>query len=469
MAHVKVPHSFFIKSRRDYSDWRWALIREFVQNSYDAGATRIEFYVQEVDSTTMLSVTDNGCGMTLDVMENALLCMGGSQKQDQSVGGFGVAKQLLYFANLSYSIHSGNTVIKGAGGTYQTEISGINVRGTRSLISIGACDFTAKLMGVYITRYAANCYFERPVEITLNGKPLEQDSIEYDDEVDTELGTLWFRDNGSGRNQIIVTLHGLPMFIYHSSNSSNNGVDASLCLTGDYTQFTSNRDSLVQDKWAALNDLVHQLITERSALRLGGSDLTITLNPSNTDSGAKATSGLPDASEVVMFRKQQDDALNDQYKILDKILNQVDTSGYPEDFVIRLSNVTSRRSSGAAHNNGTVSAREVVAYLKTQKAAKLAHWWVEWVQSILGLPSMTRNQKVNFGFLIGTPGVDGCCARSGADTFTIYMNPHNLGDDWMDEDAIDLAIHEVAHIKYPEHTEEFCSFTDLLRKEWRRS
>ena len=42
---VQVPHSYFQKAKSEYSDWRWAMIREFIQNAYDAQATTIDFRV----------------------------------------------------------------------------------------------------------------------------------------------------------------------------------------------------------------------------------------------------------------------------------------------------------------------------------------------------------------------------------------------------------------------------------------
>ena len=40
--YVQVPHSYFQKAKAEYSDWRWAMIREFIQNSYDAQASNID-------------------------------------------------------------------------------------------------------------------------------------------------------------------------------------------------------------------------------------------------------------------------------------------------------------------------------------------------------------------------------------------------------------------------------------------
>lgn len=40
---VQMPHSYFQTAKSEYSDWRWTMIREFIQNAYDAQATTIDF------------------------------------------------------------------------------------------------------------------------------------------------------------------------------------------------------------------------------------------------------------------------------------------------------------------------------------------------------------------------------------------------------------------------------------------
>lgn len=39
---VQVSHSYFQSAKSEYSDWRWAMIREFIQNAYDAQARTID-------------------------------------------------------------------------------------------------------------------------------------------------------------------------------------------------------------------------------------------------------------------------------------------------------------------------------------------------------------------------------------------------------------------------------------------
>jgi 3-isopropylmalate dehydratase small subunit len=62
--YVTLPQSFFAKAKREYQDWRQAFFREVLQNSIDAGATDICFNIrQHSDTSAVITVTDNGCGM----------------------------------------------------------------------------------------------------------------------------------------------------------------------------------------------------------------------------------------------------------------------------------------------------------------------------------------------------------------------------------------------------------------------
>jgi hypothetical protein len=70
-----------------------AFVRELIQNGIDAGATAIEVTVERSsDGIASVRVADDGCGMTLDVMENALLVLFRSTKDNDAskIGKYGV-------------------------------------------------------------------------------------------------------------------------------------------------------------------------------------------------------------------------------------------------------------------------------------------------------------------------------------------------------------------------------------------
>src|SRR6187431_3089345 len=60
-----------------------AFVRELVQNGIDAGAGAIEVMVdRSSDGIASVRVSDDGCGMTLDIIEQALLVLFRSTKDE---------------------------------------------------------------------------------------------------------------------------------------------------------------------------------------------------------------------------------------------------------------------------------------------------------------------------------------------------------------------------------------------------
>ena len=111
LLQVSIPASHFSKSvKRFYGDPDTAIIREVVQNSVDAGATEIRITVTEVGT---LRVTDNGRGMTEQVVRDGLLTYSGSVKDAGAVGGFGVAKEIILFQHEFYCIRTGTIQVDG--------------------------------------------------------------------------------------------------------------------------------------------------------------------------------------------------------------------------------------------------------------------------------------------------------------------------------------------------------------------
>ena len=78
-----ISKDFFRKERSFYSDWHEAFFRELIQNSVDAGASNIDIDIVEDEAVsvfnqpkpssglaTRITVTDDGSGMSLDVLDN---------------------------------------------------------------------------------------------------------------------------------------------------------------------------------------------------------------------------------------------------------------------------------------------------------------------------------------------------------------------------------------------------------------
>ena len=113
MPQIRVPKTFFIKERKQaYGDWRLAFWRELLQNSVDAGATRIDADLETLHlphphaGKLAVTFTDNGPGMSREVLEGVYMALGETTKSDGSVGGFGRARILACFSQEHWQLRS---------------------------------------------------------------------------------------------------------------------------------------------------------------------------------------------------------------------------------------------------------------------------------------------------------------------------------------------------------------------------
>ncbi len=178
---VQVPHSYFQKAKAEYADWRWAMIREFIQNSYDARAANIDFRLVGNEAGRLdLYVDDDGVGMDEDTLLKVLLCMGGTRKLDGAIGGKGWAKAILFFAHHGYTIRTGNLCVEGCGGEYRLSVESAHVPGTSIKVELDDEAVSLDAWRERIRNYVAACFMEyatgRAVTIRLDGQALPQNN-----------------------------------------------------------------------------------------------------------------------------------------------------------------------------------------------------------------------------------------------------------------------------------------------------
>ena len=120
MPHARIDASFFRKERNQaYRNWKVAIWRELIQNSVDAGCTRMDITITPTDGGFTLRFADNGPGMTRDVLNNVYFSVGATTKTDGNyVGGMGRARMLTCFSMEKWSIWSQDYVVTGSGGDY---------------------------------------------------------------------------------------------------------------------------------------------------------------------------------------------------------------------------------------------------------------------------------------------------------------------------------------------------------------
>lgn len=111
---IEVPNDYFARTAaREYADDAGlAVVREFVQNACDAGATEVSLTFAP---DGIVICRDNGKGCDADKLRTKVLRPLESAKDgDNAVGGFGKAKELLYFSNPSWSIQTRDVYVEGS-------------------------------------------------------------------------------------------------------------------------------------------------------------------------------------------------------------------------------------------------------------------------------------------------------------------------------------------------------------------
>lgn len=272
---VTIGPEFFAKSFNDYRDQFWAFAREILQNSLDCGSTRIEVRLQEildppdgVRDRTVVVVTNNGTPMTREILVDKLLSLGSSGKdfRDGSVGGFGKAKEILYFAHESYTIDSGDWKLSGSGAGYDIEPRSACLLGTRSAV-------TWKGLQADALRNAFRRFIElcgrRGCEFVLDGESLRPTIGKFQcDRPLVHEGEQWAHlgDQKFEGHLLVVRVAGLPMFHEHTNYKRTLVLE----LQGDSgKRLTANRDSLKYPHSTHLSELLTQLtVDRRSALTL---------------------------------------------------------------------------------------------------------------------------------------------------------------------------------------------------------
>lgn len=266
--HITIGPEFFVKARNDYDNWKWALVREFFQNSIDCGSETITVETHnslgdagsiDLYGSTTVKVTNDGDPMTEGILTDKLLALGGSGKNfEGTTGGFGKAKELLYFCHESYTIRSGEIRVDGSGASYD-QTTDAYVDGTSSEIVIKGHHKSeiddAILLFISVAQWSGT--------FVINGVTMKADLRKGTPRRDLGFGKVY--TNKQFTYRMIVRINGVPMFI------TRTGFDRCVIveLKGASDEvLTSNRDGLVSPFRNELSDFITELsVDKRSALK----------------------------------------------------------------------------------------------------------------------------------------------------------------------------------------------------------
>lgn len=505
-AQVKLSHEAFIKARNEYANWRLAWIREILQNSYDAlqtvdGDDRGIIWIKREGA--VIEVLDNGPGMDRDTLLNVLLALGGSNKTatGKQTGGFGYAKTLLYFANQRYSIHTGNYLVEGCGPDYTFSDASDWQQGVRSRVEFEDEGTAARVMRE-LPAFQQNFDPQGGVKVYVDGVELECGQLTglMDTQIDSEFGPISYvalkegHELFSHSHQLWVRINGLPMF-HLSKFTAERELEIRAVLDLDTAKYpvletlTANRDALRSEHQSHLHRLFNRLVHEHVTMSLG-TPFNMLLNYRSFD--------LPTVDgEVAEYASSGKRNMGESTATLPQEEAEtisLPTRRYPYNFEI-ISHYANRSRDGIKALN----------FLNTKRAQVLAHTWHEVVKHVLscevacnyvsqymveddtGRPvSDDWYDNERYGeFRVVGPNVSGAYTyrpgfifhdnieainsrRDNDGVTVIAMNPQKLPSDWMTEDLVDLACHEVAHCLYSDHDVNFINFEFELRRSVRR-
>jgi hypothetical protein len=276
MNQVTFAPSFLSdKVKMDYADHKTALVREFLQNSVDAGASKVEFQFDAENRT--LTVTDNGCGMNPAIMENALFKIGGTHKNGPSVGGFGSAKMILYFQHESFEIETFKDgegwYVDGQGSSYSeyVEIVPKMDHGTIAKIKFSDSwahntDYNGTVYDTYynfeydVKRFLTYCNV--PADVYWNGELINQKAQGI---LVRELDwcNIYSRQE-DGANHLHVRIKGIKMFETWMSNL-NQFITVELTSESSLNILTTNRDSLKYQYQKELDAIIEELSVDKNS------------------------------------------------------------------------------------------------------------------------------------------------------------------------------------------------------------
>lgn len=219
VPQITIGASYFRTTVRKESSypliWRW--VKETLQNSYDAGATK--FIVNLYKDERSAEVIDNGSGMDEDTLLDVFLSVGGSKKEPddddygyQSIGGFGDAKKIVCFCWDRWEIHTLDNYLNN-------ELIGVKLEkkneidGTRIKVWMDS-EFEPEYVYEYLSLCQLNINIE--VNVLVDNVVVKSTRVEKlrRNKLINDLGFAKLYVNKSRPSEkMIVRLNGLALFV----------------------------------------------------------------------------------------------------------------------------------------------------------------------------------------------------------------------------------------------------------------
>jgi len=465
---VRIPSDYF-KSipRKEYSNYKSALAREFVQNSDDAFAKNIRFTLDPESRT--LRVVDDGVGMDEDTLVNRLLVLGGSKKGEGAVGGFGKAKELLFLAHKSFTIRTGNLRYTGQGLDGTLEVTEEFTVGTDITIELYEDEDIASLRYYMEEQLKKN---ETRAKVYFNGTLISgTEKLEFIKDLTDESGEVFakmYLNRNTTSNSALIRVRGICMFPHYLNDEEMPQVIFEL-EGSSLDKLTANRDGMSWSVLKSFQEQVNLLVIDKlSATRkkptkteyINGPEGTRMVVSKRTQERASAiaeenyaryTGELVQA--LLMLIPEQDSPYTKQRSLR----SALSKFAYPADFVL--------------HYNCAVPAK-IHPHSWNAQYRKIALTWEFIIKAIISALDMDLSYAIGWT-LESTESGEYTTASTYEDqergVRCFLLNPlakENTSSKYRELvwELLESAIHEIAHLRVNYHDEVFvCEVTRIRR------
>jgi hypothetical protein len=262
VREVVLGEEFLTKALDDYKQWNRAWFREIIQNSVDAGATRISIDMKQLeDGKVRVTAEDNGSGISKEVLLTKFLTIGPSGKTGiaGAAGGFGEAKRLLLFPWCDWAIFTdgpdGPIGVQSLGHGWKhkkvayTDSPG---KGTKIIVTMPADKHVDPLDCEW---FVSKCNLPG-VKITLNGKKLTAD-LEIEHKIQNSFisdDVVTFYHSPRARNNQGVFIRKNGIFMFEADAPDVKGVLIGEIQVSSVAALQASRDGF-KDSYVGSNDI----------------------------------------------------------------------------------------------------------------------------------------------------------------------------------------------------------------------
>lgn len=255
MPTVTVPHQFFKDERTKLYNWKPDFWRELLQNSIDAGSKNIQISLTDSEEGLLrIEFIDDGCGMTLGVLEEVYFALGATTKNDSSsIGGFGRARIMTCFGHEKYEIETLSHFVEGRGANYDIHQSNDYIDGCK--VRVWMSEITKSEMLLHLHKYLGRCSLSiNGIQVTIDGELFNKYLDRGRRVKELSFAKIYVnKATAKFTNEVIFRVNGLTMFSRYSNCNKQVIVEidtdkARSALSSNRNGFTSEVSNEV-DRW----------------------------------------------------------------------------------------------------------------------------------------------------------------------------------------------------------------------------